>query len=130
MQPDVILEEEPSTPALDYISERYSHNSPEAICGPVHKTAHPTRCFFLDASLWTTPALAPTAVVPTLPVSNTEECGFQQLELGDEEQLARYPVLQAMRSGISLDAESYTKGSYHTLPIVPGVHPGLDAMRQ
>lgn len=120
VQPELALPKEPPTPALDHICNRYLRTTPEAICGSVAAAAHPTRCFFVDATLWTTPALAPTAVVPTLPASAAAECGYQQLELGDEEQLARYPVLQAMRSGISLDAESYTKGSYHTVPIVPG----------
>ena len=65
--------------------------------------------------------MAPTAVVPTLPEKRGAPCGYQQLELGDEEQLARYPVLQAIRSGIKLDSESYTRGSFQTVPILPGV---------
>ena len=74
----------------------------------------------MDTTLWTEPALAPTAVVPKLPEKRNASCGFEQLELGDEDQLARYPVLQAIRSGIKLDTESYTRGNYQTVPIVPG----------
>lgn len=86
----------------------------------MHRAAYPTRCFFVDTTLWTEPALAPTAVIPKLPESRGAACGYEQLELGDEEQLARYPVLQAIRSGIKLDTESYTRGNYQTVPIVPG----------
>jgi hypothetical protein len=121
IQPELALEEDPSKAALDYLQKKYLDLTPESLCGPPHKIAHPNRCFFVDATLWTAPALAPTAVVPTLPHTSNAECGFQQLELGDEEQPARYPVVQAIRSGISLDTETYTRGSYHTVPIVPGV---------
>jgi hypothetical protein len=120
LQPDLVLEDDPAGAPLRHLVARHLDRSPAALCGPPHKAAHPNRCFFIDSTLWTTPALAPTALVPTLPEMASGECGFKQLELGDEEQLARYPVLQAIRSGISLDAEAYTRGSYHTLPVVPG----------
>ena len=120
MQTDLELEEDPATAPLRLLTAKHLDTSPAALCGPPHKVAHPNRCFFIDSTLWTAPALAPTAVVPTLPETSAGECGFRQLELGDEEQLARYPVLQALRSGISLDSESYTRGSYHTVPVVPG----------
>lgn len=74
----------------------------------------------MDTTLWTEPALAPTAVIPKLPEKRGASCGYEQLELGDEEQLARYPVLQAIRSGMKLDTESYSRGNYQTVPIVPG----------
>jgi hypothetical protein len=127
---------EASDTALAYLSAKHLDVSPAFLCGPPHRAAHPARCFFVDPTLWTTPALAPTAVVPTLPESSAAESGFKQLELGDEEVIARYPVLQAVRSGISLDAQSYTRGSHTTIPIVPGAPPkpceytrGVDTQR-
>jgi hypothetical protein len=121
VQPEIALKDDPAQAPLQHLLERHADTSPASLCGPPHKTAHPNRCFFVDTTLWTAPALAPTALVPTLPDTSTAECGFKQLELGDEEVLAQYPVLQAIRSGVSLDSEAYTRGSYHTLPVVPGV---------
>jgi hypothetical protein len=120
MQPPLPLPVEVTQAAQKHLERRYLTLTPEQVAGPTHQAAYLTRCIFIDTPLWEEPAMAPTAVVPTLPEKRGAPCGYQQLELGDEEQLARYPVLQAIRSGIKLDSESYTRGSYQTVPIVPG----------
>lgn len=122
LQPPLPLDENVRQAAQKHLEQRYLELTPEQVSGPTHKAGHITRSIFINTSLWNEPAMAPTAVVPTLPEKRGAECGYQQLELGDEEQLARYPVLQAIRSGIKLDAESYTRGSYQTVPIVPGAY--------
>lgn len=121
MQPPLPHSKDVTTAASQYLRNEYVSLRADRVCGPVHRAAYPTRCFFVDTTLWTEPALAPTAVIPKLPEKRDAGCGYEQLELGDEEQLARYPVLQAIRSGMKLDTESYTRGNYQTVPIVPGM---------
>ena len=120
VQPDVPLPTNPSQAPADYLVGKYADTSPASFCGPPQQTAHPNRCFFVDSTLWTEPSLPPTAVVPTLPQTSDGKAGFKEIDLDEEHELAKHPVLQALRAGVSLDAEAYTRGSYHTNPVVPG----------